>query len=57
MKCRNCKTKSLKKIIFLGSQPLKWHFYKKKNQKIEKKFSLDLFFCTKCKLVQLGKKR
>ena len=54
MKCRNCKSTSLKKIIFIGNQPLSGIFLRKKN-KNEKKFSLDLYICKNCKLIQLGK--
>ena len=53
-KCRNCKSNKLKKIITVGSQPLSGVFYKKKKFNL-KKYSLDLFKCRKCKLIQLYK--
>ena len=52
--CKNCKKKKLKKIIEIGAQPLSGIFLKKKNHKF-KKYSLDLFECTNCKLVQIPK--
>ncbi len=54
MKCRNCKSKNLEKIIFLGKQVVSSIFPEKK-KKNSKKYSLDLYECKKCKLVQLGK--
>ena len=54
MKCRNCKNKNLKKVIFLGKQVVSSIFPEKK-KKNSKKYSLDLYECKKCKLVQLGK--
>ena len=54
MNCRNCNKAELKKIIPIGKQPLSGIFPRKKKLKL-KKYSLDLFICKKCKLVQLGK--
>ena len=54
IKCRNCKSKNLKKIIYLGSQVLSSVFPKKREIN-KKRYSLDLFECYKCKLVQLGR--
>ena len=54
MKCRNCKLKKLKKIVKIGTQPLSGTFYKNKKFNL-KKYSLDLFKCRKCDLVQLLK--
>jgi ubiquinone/menaquinone biosynthesis C-methylase UbiE len=54
MKCRNCKSKNLKKVIFLGKQVVSSIFPQNK-KKNSKKYSLDLYECKKCKLVQLGK--
>ena len=54
MKCRNCKSKNLKKVIFLGKQVVSSIFLQNK-KKNSKKYSLDLYECKKCKLVQLGK--
>ena len=53
MKCRNCNFSKLKKIIFIGKQPLSGIFLKKK-KKLKNKYSLDLFICKNCDLVQLG---
>ena len=52
--CINCKNQSLIKIIKIGSQPLSGIFLNKIIKK-PKKYSLDLFQCSKCKLVQIGK--
>lgn len=52
MICRNCKKKKFDKISKIGSQPISSIFLKKK-RKI-KKFSLDLYKCETCKLVQLN---
>ena len=52
--CKNCKKKKLKKIIKIGSQPLSGIFLRKKKYKF-KKYCLDLFECTNCKLVQIPK--
>ena len=51
MSCKNCKSRSLKKIINIGNQPLSSHFYSKKIHKL-KNYSLDLYICQKCNLVQ-----
>ena len=51
MSCKNCKSRSLKKIINIGNQPLSSHFYPKKINKL-KNYSLDLYICQKCNLVQ-----
>ena len=54
MFCRNCNSSKLKKIVSIGSQPIssKFNIRKKFN---EKKYSLDLFKCKDCSLIQLGK--
>jgi SAM-dependent methyltransferase len=52
--CRNCKNKHLTKIIKIGNQPLSGIFYRKKKTNL-KSFSLDLYKCKKCELIQLGK--
>ncbi len=52
--CINCKNQNLIKIIKIGSQPLSGIFLNKIIKK-PKKYSLDLFQCSKCKLVQIGK--
>lgn len=52
MTCKNCKSPSLKKIINMGKQPISSHFYSSKRHNL-KKYSLDLYKCNKCKLIQL----
>jgi len=54
MKCRNCKQKKLKKIVPIGSQPISSVFYKSKKNNL-KEYSLDLYKCNNCDLVQLSK--
>lgn len=54
MKCKNCKSKELKKIIYLNKQPISSVFLKKPNFEL-KKYSLDLLECQNCKLVQFNK--
>jgi 2-polyprenyl-3-methyl-5-hydroxy-6-metoxy-1,4-benzoquinol methylase len=54
MKCRNCKSQEFKKVINIGEQPLSGIFLKRKLLNF-KKYSLDLFICRNCKLVQIGK--
>ena len=53
MKCRNCKKFFFKKIFKLGNQQIRSIFLKKK--KNIKNFSLDLYICKNCNLVQLKK--
>ena len=43
---------NLKKLVKIGDQPLSGFFYPKKKNNL-KKFSLDLFQCKNCKLIQL----
>ena len=52
MSCKNCKSAKLDRIVKLGKQPLSGFFYKKKNLKLPK-YSLDLFKCKDCDLVQI----
>ena len=52
MKCRNCRKKNFSLISKIGKQPISSLFLKKK-KKI-KNFSLDLFKCKSCNLVQLS---
>ena len=54
IKCRNCNSKKLKKVIFIGKQVVSSIFPKKKVIN-NKKYSLDLYKCENCELVQLGK--
>ena len=51
MSCKNCKSRSLKKIIHIGKQPISSHFYKKKMKNL-RNYSLDLYLCKKCELIQ-----
>ena len=53
MICRNCKKKSFNKISNIGKQPISSLFLKKKIQ--IKNYSLDLYKCKYCDLVQLSK--
>ena len=53
--CINCKRKKLECIVSLGRQPLSGIFLSKKKNNL-KKYSLDLFSCKQCKLVQLGER-
>ena len=55
MVCINCKSRQLFKIVEIGKQPLSGFFYSKKKYNL-KKYSLDLFKCRKCDLVQLNNK-
>ena len=52
MSCKNCKSAKLDRIVKLGKQPLSGFFYKKKNLKLPR-YSLDLFRCKDCDLVQI----
>ena len=54
MFCRNCKSTKLKKKVLIGNQPIssKFNNIKKNN---EKKYSLDLYQCNDCNLIQLGR--
>lgn len=53
MICRNCKKKSFNKISKIGKQPISSLFLKKRIQ--IKNYSLDLYKCKHCDLVQLSK--
>lgn len=55
MVCRNCKKKKLKKIINIGKQCISSVFPEKINHKFKKKYSLDLYECSNCGLVQFEK--
>ena len=54
MQCRNCNSNNFKKIINIGKQPISSIFYKKKKFNL-KKYSLDLYKCISCNLIQLSK--
>ena len=53
MKCKNCKKKTIKKIVKIGNQPLSGFFYSRKKKNLSK-YSLDLYKCLNCDLVQLN---
>ena len=53
MICRNCKNTSFNKIAKIGNQPISSLFLKKKI--VIKNYSLDLYKCISCNLVQLLK--
>ena len=53
MKCRNCKKKSFSLISEIGDQPISSIFLEKK--RYIKNYSLNLFECNYCKLIQLSK--
>ena len=55
MICTNCKKKKLSKIVKIGKQPLSGFFYSQKKYNL-KQYSLDLYKCSKCGLVQLDNK-
>ena len=54
MICKNCHKKRLKKIIPIGKQPISSVFLSKKIKNL-KKYSLDLYECQNCKLIQFYK--
>jgi 2-polyprenyl-3-methyl-5-hydroxy-6-metoxy-1,4-benzoquinol methylase len=53
MKCKNCKSNKLIKIIKIGKHPISSVFYDSKKLNL-KKYCLDLFRCLDCELVQLS---
>ena len=53
MYCKNCKKNKLKKIVKLEKQPISSVFLSKKKFNL-KKYSLDLYECNSCKLVQFS---
>ncbi len=55
MICNNCKKRKLSRIVKIGKQPLSGFFYSQKKLNL-KKYSLDLYKCQKCDLVQLDNK-
>jgi len=54
MICKSCHKKKLKKVIAIGSQPVSSVFLSKKINNL-KKYSLDLYECQNCNLVQFYK--
>lgn len=53
MKCKNCKNPKLKKVFRIGKQPISSVFFEKPKNNL-KAYSLDLFECSKCDLVQFS---
>ena len=53
MKCKNCKNSKLKKVFRIGKQPISSVFHDKPIYKL-KNYSLDLYKCPKCDLVQFS---
>lgn len=51
--CRICKSKDLVKFLSFGKMPLAGGFIKKEEITNEKSYPLDVYFCRKCKEVQL----
>jgi len=55
MKCQICACEKVEKVLDLGVQPPPLNFLSEKNDKNEKSYPLELYFCHECNLVQLGK--
>ena len=53
MNCKNCKNSNLKRVFQIGKQPISSVFYGKPKNNL-KGYSLDLFKCPKCDLVQFS---
>lgn len=53
MKCKNCNNSKLTKVFRIGKQAISSVFFDKPKKKL-KKYSLDLFKCPKCDLVQFS---
>ena len=53
MKCKNCKFHNLQKVFRIGKQPISSVFFNKPKKNL-KKYSLDLFKCPKCDLIQFS---
>ena len=53
MKCKNCNSKKLKKVFKIGKQPISSVFFDKPKTNL-KKYSLDLYKCLECDLVQFS---
>jgi NDP-4-keto-2,6-dideoxyhexose 3-C-methyltransferase len=53
MKCKNCNNPNLNKVFRIGKQPISSVFFQKPKKNL-KKYSLDLFKCPKCDLVQFS---
>ncbi len=54
--CKVCHSTKLKKFLSLGNMPLPNAFLTKEqvDSKVEKKYPLDVMFCTECHMVQLA---
>ena len=56
MKCRICQSEKVTEILDLGKQPLANKYPKNKNEIAkEKKYSLNIIFCSNCKSAQIKK--
>ena len=53
MICKNCKNLNLKRVFQIGKQPISSVFFNKPTKNL-KKYSLDLFKCPKCDLIQFS---
>ena len=53
MKCKNCNSKKLAKVFKIGKQPISSVFFDKPKTNL-KKYSLDLYKCLECDLVQFS---
>ena len=53
MLCKNCKKKKLSRVFKLGTQPISSVFYNSKKKNLPE-YSLDLFQCGRCQLVQFS---
>ena len=53
MICKNCKKKKLSKVVKVGKQPISSVFYNRIRKKLPE-YSLDLFKCENCELVQFS---
>ena len=53
MKCKNCNSPELKKVFRIGKQAISCVFFDKPKTNL-KKYSLDLYKCPNCDLVQFS---
>ena len=53
MICKNCRSKKLFRVVKLGKQPISSIFYSKKKKKLPE-YSIDLYKCNNCQLVQFS---
>lgn len=54
MICRSCKSSEVYQFLDMGLMPLAGGFLKREEIPMERKYPLDLWFCSVCKLVQIG---